>query len=114
MDREIGSHTRGEIAEPEARTPTARLPMMNAQNAPRTPVKRHFDVFADLYPNHCTPNVSPDVDRLVTAVERLSCCTVCAQRLITWLIEGRFGPDYQIALERIVLALALEANHESQ
>ncbi len=81
---------------------------MSLQNAPRTPVQRHFDVFADLYPNHTTPKFSPDIDRLVTAVERLSCCTVCSERLMTWLVEGRFGPDYQVALEKIVLALATQ------
>ena len=81
-------------------------PMLSVRNAPQTAPAPHLYVFAALTPNYRTPQFTPDIDSLVAAVERLACCPDCAQKLIVWLVEGRFGPDYQTALERIVLALA--------
>ena len=82
--------------------------MLSVQNAPQSAPERHFRLPFVIPPNYRTPQFAPDVDRLLAAIDRLSCCPVCARRWVCWVAEGRFGPDFPAALERIVLAMATQ------
>jgi len=107
MDREIGRHQRGFIAEPEARTPTHRLPIMNAHNAPRTPAEAHFDAFCKMLPSEY-PSQIDRLDRLLAALDKLTHCEQHRQQWMGWILSGRFGQNFPAALERLVLELAMQ------
>ena len=89
--------------------------MLSVQNAPQSAPERHFRLPFVITPNYRTPQFAPDVDRLLAAIDRLSCCPECARRWVNWVVEGRFGQDAPVALAAIVLAMATEeCGHEIQ
>ncbi len=91
--------------------------MLSVQNAHQSAPERHFRLPFVIPPNYRTPQFAPDVDRLLAAIDRLSCCPECARRWVDWVLEGRYGQDAPAALERIVLAMVTqqgECIHESQ
>jgi|APTNR8051073442_1049403.scaffolds.fasta_scaffold105225_2 hypothetical protein len=88
--------------------PVASVSAHDLPNAPQSAPERHFRLPYVIYPNYKTPQFTPDVDRLLAAIDRLTCCPACAHRWVSWVVEGRFGPDYPAALAAIVLAMATQ------
>lgn len=79
-----------------------------AISGPQSAPERHFRLPFVITPNYRTPKFAPDVDRLLAAIDRLSCCPECARRWVNWVVEGRYGQDAPAALAAIVLAMATE------
>jgi len=88
--------------------PVAPVLPSDIHNAPQSAPERHFRLPYVIPPNYRIPQFAPDVGRLLAAIDRLACCPECAHRWVCWVTEGRFGPDCQAALEKIVLAMATQ------
>lgn len=81
---------------------------MSLQNVQQPAKSAHFRLPFVITPNYRTPQFAPDVDRLLAAIDRLSCCPECARRWVDWVVEGRFGQDAPAALAAIVMAMVTE------
>lgn len=81
--------------------------MMNAHNAPRTPVERHFAAFCSMLPSDTTSQIDR-LDRLLAALDKLTDCDAHRQQWMGWILSGRFGNDHPDALARLVLELAMQ------
>ena len=80
---------------------------MNAHNAPRSSVERHFAAFNAMLPSEC-PSQIDRLDRLLAAFDKLTDCEKHRQQWMDWILSGRFGNDHPDALARLVLELAMQ------
>lgn len=81
--------------------------MMNAHNAHRTPVERHFAAFNAMLPSSSSSQIDR-LDRLLLALDKLTDCEAHRQQWMGWILSGRFGNDHPDALARLVLELAMQ------
>ena len=89
-------------------TPVAPVLPSDVRNVQQPAKSSHFRLPFVIPPNYRTPSFAPDVDRLLAAIDRLSCCPECARRWVDWVVEGRYGQDAPAALAAIVLAMATQ------
>ena len=89
-------------------TPVAPALPSDVRNVQQPAKSSHFRLPFVIPPNYRTPSFAPDVDRLLAAIDRLSCCPECARRWVDWVVEGRYGQDAPAALAAIVLAMVTQ------